>query len=310
MSSARPVPGWYPPLILAVLGAIWGGGATVAKYTAVNGLPPPGVTFWQMAIAATVLLVVTTLRGRRPPFDRRALRYYAMVGIVGLAVPNMNMVFVTRYIPGGTMAVALTLAPLFTYSIAFAVGHERFDRLRIAGLALGLGGAALLVVPHGSLPDHAVLPYALAAFITPLLYATGNVFADRHRPPATDSVALACGMLYVAALGAGTVAVATGGFHPIWADASLPNIVLAIYGAVSALAFLGFFELLRLAGAVYFSQVAYLITICGVVFAAIVFGERPGPWFAAAVALVFGGVALLNIGRRRAMARAAAAKAG
>ncbi|MBM3559318.1 MAG: DMT family transporter [Alphaproteobacteria bacterium] len=203
------------------------------------------------------------------------------------------------------MAVALTLAPLFTYSIAFAVGHERFDRLRIAGLALGLAGAALLVIPHGSLPDHAVLPYALAAFIMPLLYATGNVFADRHRPPATDSVALACGMLYVAALGAGTVAVATGGFHPIWAEVSLPNVVLAIYGAVSALAFLGFFELLRLAGAVYFSQASYLITIFGVVFAAIVFGERPGPWLAAAVALVFAGVALVNIGRRRAALRGA-----
>jgi len=307
MPPARPVPIWYAPVLLAGLGAIWGGGATVAKYVSVAGLPAPGVTFWQMFIAATVLLVVTLLRRRLPPVDRRALGYYAIVGIAGLAVPNMNMVFVTRHIPGGTMAVALTLSPLFTYLIAVAIGHERADRLRIAGLALGLGGAALLVLPRGSLPDPDILPYAIAAFATPLLYATGNVFADRRRPPATDSLALACGMLYVAALGAGTVAIATGGFHPIWQAASLPNMVLAIYGAISALAFIGFFELLRLAGAVFFSQVAYLITIFGVVFAAIVFGERPGPWFAAAVVLVFAGVALVNIGRRRALARAAAA---
>jgi len=99
MSAARPGPPLYAPLILAGLGAIWGGRATVAKYVAVAGLPAPGVTFWQMFIAATVLLGITLLRRRLPPVDRRALRYYAMVGILGLALPNMNMVFVTRTSP-------------------------------------------------------------------------------------------------------------------------------------------------------------------------------------------------------------------
>ena len=55
-----------------------------------------------------------------------------------------------------------------------------------------------------------------------------------------------------------------------------------------------FFYLLRIAGAVYFSQVAYLVTLFGVGFGMLLFGERhPGSaWLA--LLLIFAGLALVN----------------
>ena len=52
--------------------------------------------------------------------------------------------------------------------------------------------------------------------------------------------------------------------------------------------------LLRIAGPVYFSQVAYLVTLFGVGFGMLVFGERhPGSaWLA--LLMIFAGLALVN----------------
>ncbi|MSO80787.1 MAG: DMT family transporter [Alphaproteobacteria bacterium] len=293
--------------LLVVSGAIWGGGTTISKYLATAGLSGSGVTFWQTFIAATVLLAVGLARGRLPPLTRPALLYYIVVGLIGIAIPNVNMVYVTGFIPAANMAVVLTTVPVLTYLLSLATGGESFDRLRAAGIALGLAGAAALVLPKGNLPGPAMVPFATLAFLTPVLYAIGNVWAERLWPAGADPLSLACGMLYAGAIGTFIGALATGTFHPIWQESSMHNAVLAGFGLASAFAFVCFFVIVKLAGAVVFSQCAYLVTIFGVAFAAIVFGERPGWWIAVATALVFGGVTLVNLGARRARARAVAA---
>ena len=309
MSVAAARPGAVPVsalVLLVVSGAIWGGGTTISKLLATAGLSGAAVTFWQTAIAATVLLAVSLARGRLPPLDGKALLYYLVVGFVGIGLPNVNMVYVSGYIPAGTMAVALTTVPVLTYLLSLATGGEGFDRLRAAGIALGLAGAAALVLPQGSLPSPDMVPFATLAFVTPVLYAVGNVWAERRWPGDADPLSLACGMLYTAAIGTGIGAIADDSFHPLWDGVNVHNAVLLGFGLASAFAFVCFFVIIKLAGAVFFSQCAYLVTIFGVAFAAIVFGERPGWWLAVATALVFGGVTLVNLGARRARARALA----
>ncbi|MBM3559319.1 MAG: DMT family transporter [Alphaproteobacteria bacterium] len=310
MSAVAARPAAVPSselVLLVVSGAIWGGGTTISKFLATSGHSGPGVTFWQTAIAATVLLAVALWRRRLPPLNGQAILYYIVVGIIGIGMPNANMVYVTGHIPAANMAVALTTVPVLTYLLSLATGGESFDRLRAAGIALGLAGAAALVLPQGSLPSPELVPYATLAFLTPVLYAVGNVWAERRWPGDADPLSLACGMLYAAAIGTGIHALAEGSFHRPWVDASIHDAVLVGFGLASAFAFVCFFVIVRLAGAVYFSQCAYLVTLFGVAFAALAFGERPGWWLAVAAALVFGGVTLVNLGARRAQARLAAA---
>ena len=63
---------------------------------------------------------------------------------------------------------------------------------------------------------------------------------------------------------------------------------------LGALAFTIFFEILRLCGPVFASQVAYIVTVTGILWGAAVFEERLTLWTYGATLVILAGLALVN----------------
>jgi drug/metabolite transporter (DMT)-like permease len=233
--------------------------------------------------------------GRRPiPLSTPYLRYYATCGLLGSALPTSNMFLVVQHIPAGLMAVVIATAPLLTYLFALLFRVEVLSLARAAGIGLGFAGSLLIVVPERSLPDPALAPWVALAFLTPALYALNSVYAARKAPAGSDSLTLAAGMLMGAGVLLAPAVVVSGSFFPLWSAAALDAglVLLHLFGA--ALAFVLFFVLLRLSGPVYFSQVAYLVTLWGVGLGMLFLGERHSPWVWLSLVLIFAGLALVN----------------
>ena len=108
---------------------------------------------------------------------------------------------------------------------------------------------------------------------------------------ATGMMLSSCLMLLPASL-------ATGTFHPMWHDFALADILILAHMFLAALTFHMYFVLLRRAGPVYFSQVAFIVTLVAVILGVALLGERHSLWIWAALALVFAGVALVNLRHR------------
>lgn len=291
-----------PLALLLALGAIWGVSTTVTRIAMTGGVPPLAFGFWQCLIASAVLLAVGCRRGRPPPVDRAHLRYYAFTGTVGLALPAIVMYLALGRIAAGLMSAIVALAPLLTYAVALAAATERFDRLRGAGVMLGLAGALVLLLPRQSLPTPEIALWAALALLTPTLYAINAVFAGRFMP-ASDALTLAAGMVMAATLGFGAGLLLTGQMYLPWPPTELPVAAVWWHGISSAVAYGLYFRIIRLAGPVYMSQVGYLVVVIGVATGMLVLGERHSPWAWAAIALMVGGVALVNLGQMRRMRR-------
>lgn len=287
-----------PLLLLVTLSLIWGLGPSIVKFVAIDGVPPIGMVVWQTGIAGLVLLGICLARGVPIRVDRRHLRYYLAMGWIGLAVPNTNMVIVMRDLPVGLMGVIIITAPVITYTVALAIRLEAFAWMRAAGIVLGFAGAAVLVLPQGSLPSPDLLPVALLAFLTPALWATSNVIAEVWRPEESDTFALAMGTMFAASAGALVAALFTGQFHPLWAEFAISDWVIVAYGLSTVAAFALFYTIVKIAGAVYLAQVGYLVPLMGVGWGAWFYGETPSVWLWLAMALVFAGLALVNFGKR------------
>ena len=296
-----------PLVLLLVLGCLWSLAPSATKFSALAGIAPPAVVFWQTVIAGTVLLGICLVRGDRIVLGRRHLTYWLVMGWLGILLPNMNLVATMRDLDAGLMSVIIITSPVITYLIALAMRIERFARLRAVGIVLGFAGAAVLVLPHGSLPSPDLLPVALLAFVTPALWAAANVYAEMARPADTSPYALAMGTMYAAAAGALVVALATGTFHPIWDGVETVDWVIAGYGLVTVATFTLFYAVIALAGAVYLAQVGFITTLTGLGWGALFFAERPGGWLWAALALIFAGVACVNLGKGKAPPPRAAA---
>lgn len=286
-----------PLFLLIVLGCLWSLAPSATKFGAINGIDPPALVFWQTIIAGTVLLVICLVRGDPIGLSRQHLRYYLAMGWVGILLPNINLVATMRDLDAGLMSVIIITSPVITYLIALAMRIERFAKLRAVGIVLGFAGAAVLVLPRGSLPSPDLLPVALLAFVTPALWAVANVIAEVARPEEANPLTLAMGTMYAAAAGALVVTLTVGDFHPLWDDPAAVDLVIVAYGLVTVATFSLFYAIISLAGAVYLAQVGFITTLTGLGWGALFYGERPGVWLWAAMALIFAGVACVNLGK-------------
>ncbi|MGI9303038.1 MAG: DMT family transporter [Gammaproteobacteria bacterium] len=290
-----------PLAILLILGLTWGGTTNIAKFVAMHGVSPLSYGCWMTGGAGLLLLIVNAARGYGLPLSGRLLRYYFLCGITANAIPTTLMMFVLTEIPAGIMVIVIATAPLFTYLFALLAALERFAWRRAAGIGLGFVGVLFMLLPAASLPDRSMAPFVLLALLTPAFYALSSVYATRHRPADVDSRVLACGLL----LGAGTfllivVLLLDPPLYPLWAELSVVNGFIYLHIAAAALAFSLFYVLLRLEGPVFFSQVAYLVTLFGICFGMVFFGERHSAWIWAALLLIFAGLALVNSQREQA----------
>jgi drug/metabolite transporter (DMT)-like permease len=290
--------GWLPLVMLLVLGTLWGGTFTLSKVAIDGGVPPLGYAFWQAFGPALILLLVCALRRIRLGLSRGEFLFYVTAGLLGITIPNINFFFVIAHIPAGVMAVVVATAPMLTYGFALTLGEERFGWGRAGGIGLGLAGALCLLLPRASLPDPAMLGWVVLAFLTPAFYAANSLYSARRRPAGGHSLALACGMMFGASLFQSAAMLASGSFYPLWPPFALPDWALIGQIAISAVAYIMFFEVLRLAGAVFFSQVGYIVTLTGLAWGMVVFGERHSGWLYLATGLIFAGLALVNLQRR------------
>ena len=164
-----------PLSLLFAIGVGWGLGVVFAKYTGQNGIAPVGYLFWVALGGGAVAMVICWMRGSFPKLSCEHLRYYMLTAILRTASANLIFYTVVQHIPAGIMSVVLGTAPLFTYGLSLTFRMEKFSRVRLAGLLLGLAGVALFVLPRGSLPDPAMVWWVLAGFAAPIAFSASAV---------------------------------------------------------------------------------------------------------------------------------------
>jgi drug/metabolite transporter (DMT)-like permease len=159
-----------------------------------------------------------------------------------------------------------------------------------------MAGVALAMAPGAALPDAALLPWALLMLLTPVCYALSNLFSIGLAVKGAPVLAQASGTVILAAIGAVLIALPLGhlGLPP---SLSVLGILLA-QGVLTGAAYLLYFRLLTGPGGVFASQIAYVITLAGLIWGFVLFGEVPGWLTIPAALLIFAGVALVSTEQR------------
>ena len=287
------------PFVMLVVNGI-GSGFTLSlnRLAAEGSVPFIPYIFWASLFAGVILLVFGAAARALPPLGRAHLRAYLITGSAAIALPMSVFAFVAAKIPASVVSLETALTPMLTYALALALAMERVRWQKVAGIALGLAGVLFIVVPEASLPDPAMAGWVMLALVAPTSFAIANVAAARTRPPHTASLAMAAAM----SLAAAAVLVPAMAVEGSWwfFDSGLDSGGWAVIGlgATFAVLFTLFFEIVRLAGPVFFSTVNYIGPLSGVGLAMLIFGETLSPWLWAALALMMAGLATMNARRR------------
>lgn len=274
--------------MLLGIGAIWGLAFTLTKIAVAAGAAPAALAFWQTAIGAAALLAL----GFRPPRDRAHLRFYAISGMIGSALPSWLVATAAQSLSAGVIAVAMALAPLLCLALVTALRIERFSLRRLAGLVLGLCAVVLIAAPMGG--GAVSLGALLLAVGAATSYATEDVYIAVARPPASGPFALLSGMLLAASLYLAPGWLIGGGGLPLPLETAAREgwAALVLMGFGNLLAYGGFVALVARTGPVFASQVSYLIVASGVLWGMAVLGERHATGFWLALGLMLAGLTL------------------
>lgn len=280
-----------PLPLLFLTGMLLGSMLPMARVAGAAGWSPLAFAFWP-ALGSGLALAVTGLRRQPGGYDQaRLLRYSLVGGIFSIAIPN-SLTFLAMEQLGTTMvSLMFTLPPLFTYVFAWAIGAERYRPLRLAGILVGLSGAVLLALGRPGLEaDRHQLGWLALALCVPVSLGIGNVYRRQRLPPGLQASLLAGGMLLGGALAMLPALAASGPQFPAWPSW---NVIVAQAG-LTFVGYLLYFRFQKMADAVYFSQLGYVIAAVGVLFGLLFFGETMTAATVAAIALIVAGIAMVN----------------
>ena len=282
--------------LLAALSAIWGGSYLLIKY-ALEDLSAPMIVWSRVAVAAVVLLVLIratmgagAVRGVGHELRDRP-RSALLLGTLAVALPFTLITLGELEVPSGLTAVLISPASLFVALFAPWIDpSERIDRRQAIGMAMGLGGVALVVGVESvhSLGEllgalamiGAAASYGLSSFVVKGRY--GHLAAMQ-----TSLVSITVTVVLTLPLALATLPSAVPGLRAI-----LSVLVLGAVG--TALAFVIFYKLINEVGAGRASLVSYLAPGVALFYGALLLDEAITAAAIAGLVLILAGVALAS----------------
>ena len=276
--------------LLLLLGAAWGLTQPLSKIAVSTGHRHFGLIFWQMVIGGLVMALIAWVSGRRLPLRPGNIRTYLVIAVISTIIPNSASYQALVHLPAGVQAVLMSLVPMVAFPIAILLVLERFEARRLFGLALGLGGVLLLVLPRASLPDPAMLPWVAVTMIAVLCYAFEGNYVVKWGLGGLDPIQVLWGASSVGAVLALPLAVGTGQFIDPLRPFAAPDWAVLASAVIHVLVYAGYVWLVARAGVVFSAQVGYPVTAFGVVWAMILLSETYSPYFWAAAVLILLGV--------------------
>jgi drug/metabolite transporter (DMT)-like permease len=271
--------GW---LLFTAMGVIWGIPYLLIK-VADEGVSVPVLVCTRTALGS-LLLLPAAVRGGYLPALRGHIGWLAAFTLTEIVGPFALLSSAEKHLASSTTGLLVAAVPIFAALLAWLTrGGDQLTAIRWAGLAIGLGGVAVLAGPSAGHGD--TLP-VIEVLLTALGYALGPLIANRKLadlpPVAVNTVCL------------GATAVIYAPFAALTWPHSLPSVqvllALAALGVIcTATAFLVFFRLIAEVGPARATVITYVNPAIAVALGVIVLNERLTPAIGIAFVLILGG---------------------
>ena len=257
--------GWV--LFLAI-GVIWGLPYLLIRVS-VRDVTPAFLVFVRTAGGALLLAPFVVRRGALAPL-RPHWKALVVFTVVELGIPWWVLFNAETKVTSSLAGLLVAAVPIAGAVIARVTGTDRLDGRRLAGLALGIAGAAALVgfdVGRSSL-------LAASSFLLVIAgYALGPWVLSRYLSGLPSSSVILASLVLCAVLYA-PVAIVQRPRHPVATNAVLSMVGLTV--VCTAVAFTLFFALIREVGPMRATVVTYLNPAVAVLLGVVVLGESFG----------------------------------
>jgi len=285
-------------VLLVSVGSLLATSAMFAKAAPAFGWSPLALLLWSLLGAALLqgaLLVQSRGHAGLQAGQTRGMVTYLLVSALLFTVPNALAFMAAPHVGAGFIALCFAFPLVLTFGLSVAFGLDRLALRRAGGVAFGLLGGLLMAVAGRSIAPESQI-WILAALSVPVVISVGNVYRTLKWPKGASPLVLSAGMMALGGMFAAIFGLALSepllpsqpGFEP-W-------LLAGGQAAVFAVQYYLYFQLQKVAGPVYLSQIGSVAAIAGLGLAFVLFGEVPVLAQVAAVLAVGAGVVLVSRG--------------
>jgi drug/metabolite transporter (DMT)-like permease len=277
-------------LLLATM-AVWGANLSVVKLL-FESLEPMLVAVLRMLISALALLAVA--RWRRLPWPRLRRSQLITLGVCAVLMIYLNQICFTEGVSrtaAANAALIIALNPLVSALIGAALLGDRLTPARIAGVVLGFGGVAAVVLHRPGVALGASGVGDLLLFGSVLTWVTGGVLVQRLSRELDSGLVSALLSVIGTTLLALHLAVRPEPVLVDWPRITPGTVALLVVSSLLATAIgaLVWNRALVTLGVARTALYAYWVPIFGVLFAVLLLGEPLTIWHGVGLAAVLGG---------------------
>ncbi len=282
---------WLAPLLFVVL---WSSGFAFAKLGLEDADP---LTFLTLRYAAVLIILLPIALVIRPPWPKTkgAWKHIAMVGfLIQVVYFSFSYLAVTEGLSASANALIAAMQPILVALASPLLLREKVGFKRWLGLALGLGGAALVILARAEVEETATLGVILS--VAALLGLTAATLYERRfgieaHPVSANIIQFIVGfglLLPMAALMEPMHVTWTGNFALALAYLVIANSLISVTLLLA---------MLRRGEAARVSSLFFLTPPTAALVAHLVLGEALPPLAWVGMALAAGGVAVATRAR-------------
>ena len=288
-----------PLLLLLATGAALGLNFPIGKMAMAAGVTP---ALWAAVIssgAGLAMLIAASLTEVKRPHAKSTIQFAIISGLISYVVPNFLTFTVIPKIGSGLAAITFALSPVVTALLSLIFRVRPPSLLGIAGIAVGLAGALIIIFSRNKNFNGGGTFWILAALLIPVFLGLGNIYRTMAWPEGASPRKLASHTNLAAVPFLALVAFVQTGTIDLAPIVQVPGLVAAQL-AVSTTMFLMFFRLQQIGGPTYLSQIGYVAAAVGVIIGVVYFGETYPTSVWAGAGVIALGIALSTLGQSRA----------
>ena len=272
------------------IGVIWGLTPSLGRLAASEGANALGIVAWTNPILSVVFLSIAAKNRNLPALNLANVAFFIAWALIAGVLQRVVTFTASAHVEAAIISLVLTLQGFMVFAFSAATEMEFASPRRLLGLFVGLSGVALVLIARIGGENNIQIFWLLFALLIPLLLAIEVLVMAGKRPSGLDDVAAIGMMMLFSSIIVVPWAYSSGQIITlqILSPGKLEFTVLGLIG-ISFSSYLMAFYVIRTAGAVFYSQTAYTMTIAGVLWGVLILNEQLTPlaWLAFAV-IVFG----------------------
>lgn len=282
---------WFQFTILMILAFIWGSSFILMKI-GLKSFSPEQAGALRILLASLVLLPISLRQLKN--LKRKDLKSLLIAGFIGSFFPAFLFMKAETRIDSSMAGMLNSLTPVFTLLVGLLFHKTTFRWLQVAGLSLGLAGAAGLILAGEGFRLGTFNSYALYIILATIFYAISINQIKSQLSHLTGVQVTSLSFLFIGPVA--LIYLLTTNFAPVIAQSDWPYhlLALAALGIIgTALAMLLMNSLIRHSSAVTASSVTYVIPIFAIMWG-LLDNEKISLLHLVCMSLILAGVYLIN----------------